>query len=358
MSDSLPPIKALSGMLPEELFSSLELDKKFRAKQIFKWIADGARTYGAMTNLPLAMREGLTARAPLFSTSVTAALRDPDGTVKLQIGLDDGNAVETVLLTDSAGRKTACVSCQVGCPMGCAFCQTGHIGYARNLDAGEIVEQFFHLEDEVGRLDNIVFMGMGEPMLNLGAIRKAIAVLTEPEGRGLSRRRITVSTAGICAGIRSLADEGPDVRLAVSLTTADPALRDKLMPVNVGNPLGKLREAIAYFSEKTGRRVTLEAALMSGVNTDEAHARQMADFARGLNVHINLIPWNPVETLPFDTPKGAETREFLGKLERYGLNVTLRTRRGEKIGGACGQLGKSAAGLAESALSVDDPWED
>lgn len=351
-------LKALSGLLPEELFSSLSLDRMFRARQIFKWIADGARTFDAMTNLSLALRNDLAGGIPLFSTSVMATLRDPDGTVKLQIALGDGNAVETVLLTDAAGRKTACVSCQVGCPMGCAFCQTGHIGFARNLDASEIVEQFFHLEDAVGKLDNIVFMGMGEPMLNLEAIRKSIAVLTSPEGRGLSRRRITISTAGICDGIRSLADEGPDIRLAVSLTTADPELRTELMPVNKANSLAKLRSAIEYFTHKTGRRVTLEAALMSGVNTDDAHARQMADFARGMNVHVNLIPWNPVDTLPFTTPESGETKAFLRKLEDYGLNVTLRTRRGEKIGGACGQLGKSVACPSAGRDAEDDPWED
>ncbi len=363
MSNGGGTVKALSGMLPEELFSSLELDKKFRAKQIFKWIADGARSYDAMTNLPAALRDTLSSRVPIFSTSILSTMKDPDGTVKLQIGLSNGSAVETVLLTDAAGRKTACVSCQIGCPMGCAFCQTGHIGYERNLDAGEIVEQFYHLEDAVGRLDNIVFMGMGEPMLNLEAIRKSIAILTNPEGRGLSRRRITVSTSGLCKGIRDLADNGPDIRLAVSLTAADPELRDRLMPVNVSNPLPDLRSAIAYFTEKTGRRVTLEAALMAGINTDDAHARQIADFARGLNVHVNLIPWNPVETLPFTTPKGSETRSFLKKLEAYGLNVTLRTRRGETIGGACGQLGRSA-GIAATGTGSrrpedeedDEPW--
>ena len=138
--------------------------------------------------------------------------------------------------------------------MNCAFCQTGHIGYARNLAAGEIVEQFYHLEDAVGRLDNIVFMGMGEPMLNLGAIRKAVSILTHPEGRMLSRRRITLSTSGLCAGIRSLADEGPDIRLAVSLTTANAELRKSLMPVTNANSLADLRESIAYFIEKTGNR--------------------------------------------------------------------------------------------------------
>lgn len=347
-----PPAQALSGLLPEELFSFLELDKPFRSKQIFKWIADGARSFDAMTNLPLAERERLSARTPIFSTRVEQTLRDPDGTVKLQIALHDGGAVETVLLTDAAGRKTACVSCQVGCPMNCAFCQTGHIGFGRNLDAGEIVEQFYHLEDTVGKLDNIVFMGMGEPMLNLGAIRKAVTILCHAGGRSLSRRRITLSTSGIIDGIRSLADDGPDIRLAVSLTTANPALRSELMPVTKQNPLPALREAIAYFSEKSGKRVTLEAALMGGVNTDARSAREMADFARGLNVHVNLISWNPVETLPFKTPTSAETRAFLSMLKAEGINATLRTRRGEKIGGACGQLGKSTGNVGNTANAI------
>jgi 23S rRNA (adenine2503-C2)-methyltransferase len=198
---------------------------------------------------------------------------------------------------------------------------------------------------------------MGEPMLNLPAIRKAIAILTHGDGRALSRRRITISTSGICAGIRSLADDGPDVRLAVSLTTADPQLRMDLMPVAKANPLSELRDAIRYFSEKTGKRVTLEAALMAGINTSAAHARQIADFSSGLDVHINLIPWNPVHTLPFKSPSAAETKSFLAMLEGFGLNVTLRTRRGEKIGGACGQLGRSNPGSNGNAAKNDEDDE-
>ncbi|WP_230754917.1 23S rRNA (adenine(2503)-C(2))-methyltransferase RlmN [Teretinema zuelzerae] len=352
MNNSHSTMKALSGLLPEELFSALQLEKKFRAKQIFKWIADGARDFSAMTNISLKEREELAGKAVLFSTVISQTLRDPDGTVKLQIACADGGAVETVLLTDRQGRKTACVSCQIGCPMGCAFCQTGHIGFSRNLDAGEIVEQFFHLEDTVGKLDNIVFMGMGEPMLNLPEIRKAIRILTHPEGRALSKRRITLSTSGLVSGIRDLADNGPDIRLAVSLTSANSRLRTQLMPVNKTNPLPELKEAIRYFSDKTGRRVTLEAALMRGVNTSEENAREMADFARGLNAHFNLIAWNPVETLPFQTPDKNEIHVFADYLEKLGLNATLRYKRGEKIGGACGQLGKSS--MQSSVHETDD----
>lgn len=330
-------------MMPEEIVSVLTLDKPFRAKQIFKWIAQGARNFDEMTNLPALDRLSFQQTVTLFATHISQILTDPDGTVKLQIQLGDGMAVETVLLTDAQNRKTACVSCQVGCPMGCTFCQTGQIGYSRNLNAGEIVEQFYHLEDTVGHLDNIVFMGMGEPLLNLDAIRKTIELLTHPAGRALSRRRITISTSGLCEGIRSLSDYGPAVRLAVSLTTANPRLRSELMPVNKTNSLDDLREAIRYFIEKSGKRVTLEIALMNGVNTGKEHAQEIARFADGLNVHINIIPWNPVPTLPFKSPSQKETSSFIKMLEGYHLNVTIRTRRGITIGGACGQLGRSSA---------------
>lgn len=334
--------KALTGMLPEELFSHLSLDKPFRAKQLFRWIAAGHANFEQMTNISPEMREYWAQNETLYSTKITQTLRDPDGTIKLQISCADGAAVETVLLIDHAGRKTACVSCQVGCPMDCAFCQTGHLGYTRNLLAGEIVEQFFHLERQAGKLDSIVFMGMGEPMLNLEAIRKTVAILTHPEGRGLSKRRITISTCGLSDGIRSLADDGPDIRLAVSLTTANEKLRSELMPVTHSHPLKKLKEAILYFSEKTGKRVTLEAALMGGVNTGEKDAEELAAFSQGLSVHINLIPWNAVPEIPFTTPSSAETAAFVKMLESRGLNVTLRTHRGRSIGGACGQLGKKS----------------
>jgi len=345
-------IQAVAGLLPDEIAERISPEPAFRARQVFKWIASGARDFDSMSNLPLALRASLKASLAVLSTRVLDSVKDADGTVKLQVGLADGYAVETVLLVDREGRKTACVSCQVGCPMGCAFCQTGHVGYARDLDAAEIVGQFYHLEDAVGRLDNIVYMGMGEPLLNLDAVRKSIAILTHPQGRALSRRRITVSTSGLSAGIRDLADNGPDVRLAVSLTVADPALRAELMPVTRSNPLGELREAIRHFAEKTGRRVTLEAALMAGVNTSRERARELADFARGLNVHVNLIPWNPVPTLPFSTPSAEETRRFLAELEALGVNATLRMRRGTSVAGACGQLGRGL-GTARNAEPDD-----
>jgi 23S rRNA (adenine2503-C2)-methyltransferase len=334
---------SLSGMNAQEINEALNLTPAFRGKQIFKWIAKGAESFDEMSNLDKNMRQNLSEKAVIYSSTVSKVLSDPDGTVKLQVTLHDGRMIETVLLTDKDGRKTACVSCQAGCAMGCAFCQTGTLGLGRNLTAGEIVEQFLHLEKKSGPLDNIVFMGMGEPMQNLAAIRKAVELLSDKEGRNLSTRRITLSTCGLIKGIHELADEGPQVRLAVSLTTADPELRESLMPVTKGNPLPELKKAIQYYIEKTGKRVTLEAALLSNQNTSKESARRMIDFASGMDVYINLIPWNPVETLPFNTPSQNECRTFVRQLEDAGLKVNLRMRRGAKIGGACGQLGNSKA---------------
>lgn len=332
----------LPGLLPDEITESLNLQQKFRGLQIFKWIGSGITSFDQMTNLSKDVRQMLSERAVLRSSKVTQTLKDPDGTIKLQITLSDGRAVETVLLTDKEGRKTACVSCQAGCAMKCAFCQTGTLRLARNLTPAEIVEQFLFLEQECGHLDNIVFMGMGEPMMNLEGIRKAIAVLTDKRGRNLSGRRITLSTSGIIKGIYDLADNGPNIRLAVSLTTANEDLRTELMPVNKGNPLPELRKAIDYYAKKSGRRVTLEAALLAGKNTDKESAEKMISFAKGIDVNVNLIPWNPVATLPFTEPSNSEVHFFVNYLEKAGVNVTLRTKRGRKIGGACGQLGKTS----------------
>lgn len=334
---------SLSGLFPEEIAKAIQLSPLFRAKQIYEWISKGAESFEQMTNIDKTTRKFLEENVLLRSSKVTEVLKDPDGTIKLQISLSDGLAIETVLLTDKEGRKTACVSCQAGCAMGCAFCQTGRLGLGRNLTAGEIVEEFFFMEKEAGTLDNIVFMGMGEPLQNLDAIRKAVAILTDKKGRGLSPRRITLSTCGLISGIYELAENGPFVRLAISLTTADPALREQLMPVSKGNPLPELKKAIKFYSEKTGKRITLEAALLSGQNTGLESAKRMAEFAAGLDAYINLIPWNPVQGLQFETPSRKECEEFVKILQNANLKVNLRTRRGVKIGGACGQLGRSVA---------------
>ena len=331
----------LTGFTPEEITEKLELSQSFRGKQIFKWISTGITSFDQMTNLSLELRQELKEKASLRTSKVAQTLTDPDGTIKLVISLYDGNNVETVLLTDKEGRKTACVSCQAGCAMKCAFCMTGTLGLSRNLTCAEIVEEFLYLEAAAGKLDNIVFMGMGEPMQNLDAIRQTIEILCHKDGRALSSKRITLSTCGIVKGIYDLADNGPYIRLAVSLTTADEQLRQKLMPVSCGaNSLPELRKAIEYYVHKSGKRVTLEAALLHNQNTSVQSAKNLINFARGIDVNINLIPWNPVAGLEFEEPSQNEVRTFVETLEKAGLNVTLRTRRGRKIGGACGQLGK------------------
>ncbi|NLK46214.1 MAG: 23S rRNA (adenine(2503)-C(2))-methyltransferase RlmN [Treponema sp.] len=336
-------IPSLTGLLPQEITDKLSLDINFRGKQIFKWIANGAETFDDMTNLSKELRSHLNKTSKVYSTRIKQTLVDPDGTIKLQIELFDNRCIETVLLTDADGRKTACVSCQAGCAMGCAFCQTGMIGFGRNLEAGEIVEQFFHLEKKAGKLDNIVFMGMGEPMLNLAAIKKTIDILCSKEGRNLSKRRITLSTSGIISGIYDLADNGPFLRLAVSLTVANEDLRKQLMPVTNTNKLQDLKNAIKYYTEKTGIRCTLEAVLIHDINTNDKAAKEFINFAKGIDVHFNLISWNRVPTLPFREPTKQEINYLMGKLEKAGISVTLRTKRGRTIGGACGQLGRSYA---------------
>lgn len=332
----------LTGCLPQQITETLELKQGFRGKQIFKWVSTGITDFDSMTNLSLELREELKQKAVLRSSQIEKILTDPDGTIKVVVKLSDGNNVETVLLTDKEGRKTACVSCQAGCAMKCAFCMTGTLGLARNLTAAEIVEQFLYMEQQAGKLDNIVFMGMGEPLQNLEAIRQTIEILCNKDGRALSSKRITLSTCGIVKGIYELADKGPNLRLAVSLTTADEELRKEFMPVARGseNSLAELRKAIEYYADKSGKRVTLEAALLHDKNTSAASAQNLINFAHGLDVNVNLIPWNPVAQLDFEEPTSAEVRSFTERLEKAGLNVTLRTRRGRKIGGACGQLGK------------------
>jgi 23S rRNA (adenine2503-C2)-methyltransferase len=349
MTPPLDTLPALSGLPLDELIDRIASLPPFRAKQIFRWIAGGARSFGEMSDLPLALREDLDRRFLIYSSAVTARLEDPGGAaVKLQIRLRDGVKIEAVLLADGGKdgppRYTACLSTQAGCPGGCVFCKTGSLGFLRNLDSPEIAEQFLFLRALVPGVSNVVIMGMGEPLLNLGELRRALSVLTAPGGLALSPRRITLSTSGVAAGIRDLADQGPPVRLALSLTTADEELRQKLMPIGRANPLPALKDALRYFQRRGGGRLTLEAALFSGLNTRSADAAALIAFAEGLDAVVNLIPWNPVEGLEFEgkrlkEPSRTEIEDFTRRLKQGGLKVTRRFRRGRSIGGACGQLG-------------------
>jgi 23S rRNA (adenine2503-C2)-methyltransferase len=349
-------LQPISGLPLEELAKAVQPLPRFRAAQIFKWISRGARGFEEMSDLPLPLRKDLAERFILRPAVTEEKHCGGDGSIKLALRFADGVWAEAVLLTDASGRRTVCLSTQAGCPAGCVFCKTG-TGFSRDLSSAEIVEQFLLLEkaaledsarapdSDARPVSNIVVMGMGEPLLNLEELRRALAVITCKQGIGFSRRRITVSTCGIADGIADLAANGPAVRLALSLTTADEELRRRLMPITASQSLRKVKEALRNFQERGGGRVTLEAVLLGGINTRAGDARSIAEFAKGLDAAVNLIPWNPVNGLEFEgkalkPPSTAEVETFTRELEKLGLKVTRRFRRGRGIMGACGQLGQ------------------
>jgi len=311
-----------------------------------------------MNNLPLSLRDELTKSFPDCTGKITDHLVDKD-TIKLgivfpeslsvtqQTFVSDNVKIESVLLCDNKERQTACLSTQAGCPIRCVFCKTGSLGFSRNLNSGEIVQQFLFLrgiaESEGKTINNIVVMGMGEPLLNIDELRKAISVITDPKGINFSRRRITVSTCGIYKGIIDLCENGPYVRLALSLVTGDESIRQRLMPGIKNEPLNKIKEAIFKYQQKSGR-ITLEIVMLGGINTDEKNANSIAEFADGLDVVINLIPWNPCQGLEFEKqsikePSKQEILAFEKFLIEKNLKVTRRLSKGRGVSGACGQLG-------------------
>jgi 23S rRNA (adenine2503-C2)-methyltransferase len=330
----------LSGLSSEEIGEALGYAGGYRAAQIYAWIAKGVGDFSAMSNIPVSERDRLgSLYGSLRSSSVNAELADEDGSLKLQIRLKDGSAVECVLLEDIEGRKTACLSSQVGCPMGCKFCRTGQLGFLRNLGADEILEQYYFLKERRGFISNVVFMGMGEPLLNLDAVRKAISLLSERRGIGMSLRKITISTCGVVPGILDLAANGPKVRLAVSLTAADEVLRSELMPVNKTWGLDALKDALLVYQEKTGDRITLEAVITGNKNGSPEDARILASWIWPLKAQVNIIAWNAVPGLDFTEPAKDQMRSFAEILERSGATVVQRMHRGRGVMGACGQLG-------------------
>ena len=316
---SHPSIIAYS---PEELLSACSLEKGFQAQQVFTWLASGITSFDDMTNLPVPLRQALKEKFSIYTTHIVSTLKDKSS-CKIGIKLKDEAVIE------------------VGCPLACKFCKTGMLGFKRNLTCGEIVEEFHLLTKIAGaKIDNIVFMGMGEPLLNIAEVQKAISILTHPKGLALSKRRITISTAGVIKEIRQLADEAEGIRLAVSLTVADHVCRLNLMPIEKTNPIDELKSAIKYFNDKTHKRVTLELALIAGVNTSKEMMQQLIEFSKDLNVFINLIPWNPIKELPFSTPSNKEVDMIEKQLKSNGLNVAVRRKKGGNIAGSCGQLGQ------------------
>ncbi|MCL2179606.1 MAG: 23S rRNA (adenine(2503)-C(2))-methyltransferase RlmN [Treponema sp.] len=343
--------QSLAGLPLYEIEKILDSLPRFRSEQVYKWISRGASCFNDMTDIPKSLQNEFEQRFKIFSTSFISCNEDGDAK-KIIVKTKDGCKIESVLLSDGKNRFTACLSTQAGCPSGCVFCKTGSLGFKRNLDSKEIAEQFLRLLPLSGResendshiIDNIVIMGMGEPLLNLDNLRMAISFFTDTKGLYFSRRRITVSTCGICEGLFDIANNLPFARLALSLTTADETLRSRLMPVTKANPLSKVREALLLFQKNGGGRVTLEAPLLGGINTREKDAASIAKFAKGLDAVVNIIPWNPVSALEFEgkpllEPEKKEVLDYKHMLENLGLKVTLRLHKGQKIMGACGQLG-------------------
>ncbi len=337
---------SLLALLPREISGVLVSEPSFRGRQIFSWIhRKNARRFKEMTDLPKALRQKLEKEHTILRSHVDAVEEAADGTAKIRLKLGDGALIEAVLLRDASQRLTACLSTQVGCAMGCRFCKTATMGFIRNLDAAEIIEQLYHLEETAAgqSIDNIVFMGMGEPFNNHGQVSRTIDILSHPEGRNMGQRRFTISTSGLVDGIKRLAQEHPQVRLAVSLVSADPVIRKELMPVEIRNPLPRLKEALIEYQKTGGRRITLEYVLLKNINDRKEDPEIVRKFAHGLRCNINLIPWNPVEgmqsvNLPLAEPDTGRVDWFQGELEKLGLTVVVRHRKGRGVNAACGQL--------------------
>jgi len=295
--------------------------------------------FGSMSNLPADLRKHLIEkyRTP-FTSELLKTSQDEDGTVKITLKMHDGGVVESVLLIDEHGRKTACLSSQIGCALGCTFCRTGTMGLIRDLTAGEIVEQYLQLRSLHGDIHNIVFMGMGEPMMNLPEVLRSIEILHHPKGLNIGMRRITISTSGVVKGIDQLAQTGLQLRLAVSLITADQDLRAELMPVARTTDLDQLQSALIRFQGEQKRRITLEYVVFHNRNTRDEDVNALARFTKPLQTLINIIPWNPVEGLDFQEPGEHEIHRFQKELEKRGITTSRRYRRGRGINGACGQL--------------------
>ena len=315
----------------------------WRARQVWGWAyRQLVHDYAGMINIPAELREALGDAAPLSLLEPVRTLTADDGeTIKTLYRTNDGQLLETVLML-YPDRATVCVSCQVGCAVGCAFCATGLMGLARNLSAGEMVAQTVGAAREArerGRaLTNIVMMGMGEPLQNYAETMRFIGIIHDPEGLDIGARRITISTSGIVPKIDALAQEPLQLNLAVSLHAADDELRSQLVPINRRYPIATLMASIDRYIAATGRRVSFEYALMRGINDSEAIARDLAALLRGRLCHVNIIPLNPVDVLPYERPDAAGIARFAGTLREAGIPTTVRYSRGLDIDAACGQL--------------------
>ena len=335
-------IRKLSLRELEDFFLSAG-DKKFRAKQVYDWLWNKSlKNFADMSNISKATRDMMEKHFVINHIQVDQIQRSSDGTIKNAVKLYDGNIVESVLIPTTK-RITACVSSQVGCSLDCNFCATARLKRMRNLNPDEIFDQVVTIMEEAKLyhdrpLTNIVFMGMGEPLLNYANVLAAIDKITAPEGLGISPKRITVSTVGVCKMIKKLADDAVKFNLAVSLHSAINETRSRLMPINDTNPVEDLADALKYWYTKTKRKVTYEYVIWKGINDDEVHAQALARFCKIIPSKVNLIQYNPIDEGEFQQADPEKVAMYIQVLENQGIVAKVRKSRGQDIDAACGQL--------------------
>jgi 23S rRNA (adenine2503-C2)-methyltransferase len=338
-------VKNIRSLTKEELLTLCEEmgEKKFRATQLWEWLwLKSARSFDQMTNLSKEFRAKLAADFSFPVMTIANSQRSSDGTIKYAFRLDDGFLVEGVLIPTSE-RVTACISSQVGCSLSCTFCATGFMKRERNLRADEMYDQVAILREEAAReyginLSNIVLMGMGEPLLNYANVMGGIERITSPDGLGMSPQRITLSTSGITKMIKKLGDDGARFNLALSLHSANNEQRSKIMPITDTNSLEDLIEALNYFYDKTGTRVTLEYCVINDINDDPFEAEELVAFCRKIKCKVNLIEYNPIDLAEFISSSAEKIQRFADYLEKNKVIVNVRRSRGKDIDAACGQL--------------------
>ena len=329
----------------EELINFLKNQNipSYRAKQIHEWLwKKRAISFNEMTSLSLSLRELLEQNFCLNAVKIHKAEKSSDGTIKYSLKLYDNKLVEGVLIP-SKKRLTACISSQVGCSLSCTFCATGTLKLERNLNYAEIYDQIFILNEEAllnfGKpLSNIVYMGMGEPLLNYENLLKSIELVSSKTGLSMSPKRITVSTAGIAKMIKKLADDDVRFNLAISLHTSDDKKREEIMPINKSINLEELKESIKYFFEKTGTRITYEYILFKDINDSLDDAHELVKFCKSTPCKVNLIEYNSVDNIPFQKASNNKTEKFINFLNEKNVIVNLRRSKGKDINAACGQL--------------------
>jgi 23S rRNA (adenine2503-C2)-methyltransferase len=304
----------------------------YRASQVWEWVARGARSYGEMSNLPATLRQRLAVDVPLSTLTVQAEAEAEDGTVKALFHTCDGRPIEAVLMRYRDGRRSVCLSSQSGCPLTCSFCATGQMSFGRNLSVDEILDQALHFR-RMEAIDHVVFMGMGEPTMNLDAVLRACESLPD---LGVTHRRTTISTVGWVPGIDRLADCEMPVALALSLHAPNDGLRSQLMAVNDRYPLAEVLAACERYLARRRRRVFVEYVMLDGVNDLPGHARELAALLDSRTYKVNLIPYNP--TGAYDGSSQQRIERFRAILAEHGLTVTVRLTRGREIDAACGQL--------------------